>query len=451
LIKVRLIEPSWYKPGGRLKKLKKLLIPSPTLPLLAALVPADIEVGITNELFEQVDFNENVDIVGITCYSAKAIRAYEIADEFRRRGKYVVMGGIHVSMEPQEALAHADTVVIGEAEKTWPDFIRDFKNGSPQKTYCASNLAPLEKLPLPKFSLLNRKNYVFFAGNDSRLKLMPLAALPVQTSRGCPHACDFCSVTLFAGKRYRMRPVKEVVEEIQALKLKTIFFSDDNIFAVPSRARELFEALIPLNIHWTAQATLSIADDRELVRLAAKSGCLMIMAGLESIFDDTLHSVAKYVNQPADFSRQFKVFEEEGISVMALMIFGFDTEAEDAFKKTHDFLNRQRIDYTLWHPLVPFPKTRIYDKMKEAGRLKSLRWWLEKDLVSSFLNPKIRFLHYSDEEFRRQFLRYYRSFYSPVNIFKRLVLPPKKRLLGKLIMNITLASRISAVNSVLEN
>ncbi len=280
---------------------------------------------------------------------------------------------------------------------------------------------------------------------------MPLAILPVQTSRGCPHACDFCSVTMFAGKRYRMRPVKEVVEEIAALKLKTVFFTDDNIFGVPARAKELFEALIPLNIHWVAQATLSIANDRELVKLAARSGCLIVMAGLESISNDTLHSVEKYVNQPADFDRQLKVFAEEGISVLALMIFGFDTETKDTFKKTHDFLNQHKIDYTLWHPLTPFPKTRIYDKMKIAGRLKNERWWLEKNLVSSFLNPKIRFLHYSDEEFRRQFLRYYRSFYSPMNIFKRLVLPPKRRLLGKLIMNITLGRRVSAVNSVLEN
>ncbi|MFH0918303.1 MAG: hypothetical protein V1830_04130, partial [Candidatus Omnitrophota bacterium] len=217
------------------------------------------------------------------------------------------------------------------------------------------------------------------------------------------------------------------------------------------RAKELFKALIPLRIYWTAQGTLNVAQDRELVRLAYQSGCKMFMAGLESISEDCLDSVGKRMNKIPDFKRNLKVFEEEGISVMALMIFGFDVDDQDAFKKTRDFLIANRVDYTLWHPLVPFPKTAVYERMNKSGRLKSQKWWLEKSLASNFWKFKFNYLNYPEEEFFRQFIRYYRSFYSPVNILRRIALPPKKRLLGKLMMNLFFGSRISHGGSILEN
>jgi radical SAM superfamily enzyme YgiQ (UPF0313 family) len=445
-----LIEPSCYKPDGQLKKLKKSLIPSLTLPLLAALLPQEAQVGITNELFEEIDFSEKPDIVGITSYSSRVLRAYEIADEFRRRNTYVVMGGIHVSLESQEALEHADTVIIGEAEETWPAFIQDFINSCPKKIYSASNSASLENLPVPKFSLIDQQRYVSCAGGGIA-KFLPKPTLPVQTSRGCPHACDFCSVTLFAGGRYRMRPISDVVEEIKALKLKGVFFIDDNLFAVPPRAKELFKALIPLNIFWMGQGTLNVARDREMVCLAAKSGCIAVMAGIESISDNSLHLVGKDINKTQDFSGHLKVFDQEGISVLALMILGLEGEEKEIFKKTRDFLIANKVPYSVWHPLVPFPKTAVYERMKKAGRLKTERWWLEKSLASNFLGLKFHQTNHAEADFRREFIHYYRSFYSPANILRRIALPPKKRILGKLIMNLILGSRISPAGSILEN
>ena len=450
MIKVRLIEPSCYKFDGKLKKIKKLLIPSLTFPLLAALLPKEAQAGITNELFEEIDFSEKPDIVGITSYSSRVLRAYEIADEFRRKNTYVVMGGIHVSLEPLEALEHADTVIIGEAEETWPAFIRDFINSCPKKIYSASNSASLANLPVPKFSLVDQQRYISCAGNGIA-KFLPKPTLPVQTSRGCPHACDFCSVTLFAGGRYRMRPISDVVEEIKALRLKGAFFIDDNLFAVPQRAKELFKALIPLNIFWMGQGTLNIARDREMVRLAAKSGCIAIMAGIESISDNSLRSVGKDINKFQDFSSQLKVFDEEGISVSALMILGLDGEGKDIFKKTRDFLIANKVIYSVWHPLTPFPKTAVYERMKKDGRLKQEKWWLEKSLASNFLDLKFHQINHSEADFRRQFIRYYRSFYSLANILRRIAFPPKKRILGKLIMNLILGSRVSPAGSILEN
>jgi radical SAM superfamily enzyme YgiQ (UPF0313 family) len=449
-VKVRLIEPSWYKADGQLKKLKQLLVPSLALPLLAALLPEDVEAGITNEVFEEIDFSEEADIIGITCYSSKALRAYEIADEFRRRGRYVVMGGIHPSLEPEEALEHADTVIIGEAEESWPAFINDFKNSKPRKTYAATNSASLDNLPVPKYSLINHNKYVS-CHRSGIAKFLHMPILPIQTSRGCPHACDFCSVTLFAGGRYRMRPVADVVAEIKALKLRGVFFVDDNIFANPQRAKELFKALIPLRIQWIGQGTLNTARDRELLRLAAKSGCIITMAGIESISDNSLQSVGKHVNKAQDFSRYLKVFREEGISVLAFMIFGLDGEARGVFKKTCDFLIANKLTYTLWHPLMPYPKTALYQRLKKDGRLKNEKWWLDKKLVSEFLNLKFHQTAYPQEAFNSEFIHYYRSFYSPLNILRRNVFPPKKRLLGNLILNLILGSRISKLGSILQN
>ncbi|GAH61991.1 unnamed protein product, partial [marine sediment metagenome] len=214
------------------------------MPFLAALTPRGIDVSIVNELFEDINFEEEVDLVGITSYTTNIHRAYEIADEFRRRNVPVAMGGIHVSMEPEEAKEHADTIIVGEAEETWPQFINDFRNGIRKKVYRAEKRPSLVHLPIPRFSLINKSHYVDYQ------------VIPIQTARGCPYSCDYCSVTKFSGKRYRPRPISDVINEIEILGAKMYFFIDDNIFTSHSRATELLKALIPLKILWFGQATI---------------------------------------------------------------------------------------------------------------------------------------------------------------------------------------------------
>lgn len=220
-MKIKLIEPSRYLANGKLLKAKQLFFSSLTLPLLAALTPKDIDISIVLEQFETIDFEEQIDLVGITSYTSRISRAYEIADEYRKRGVSVVMGGIHVSMEPEEALEHADTVIVGEAEETWKEFIKDFKNGNAQKMYVAKERPSLANLPIPRFSLVEKYESRYVVNQKRGLyHFLPTSALSIQTARGCPHSCDYCSVTMFSGRQYRTRPVPDVISEIRTLGKK---------------------------------------------------------------------------------------------------------------------------------------------------------------------------------------------------------------------------------------
>jgi radical SAM superfamily enzyme YgiQ (UPF0313 family) len=199
-VKIILIEPSRYIADGVLLKVKRLLFPSITLPLLAALTPKDINVSIVMEQFDDINFDEKVDLVGISACTCRVLRGYEIADEFRRRGVPVVMGGIHVSMEPEEAQEHADTVIIGEAEEIWQKFIADFRQGISKKVYTAGDKPSLINLPIPRFSLIEKYKSHYASFNRRILgRFLPLPLFPIQTARECPHNCDFCSVTAFSG------------------------------------------------------------------------------------------------------------------------------------------------------------------------------------------------------------------------------------------------------------
>jgi len=436
-MKIKLIGPTRELENGKLLKSKKLIIPSLTFPLLAALAPSDIDVSIINEVCEDINFEEEVDLVGITSYTINIHRAYEIADEFRRRNVPVVMGGVHVSMEPEEAKEHADTIIVGEAEETWPQFINDFRNGIRKKVYTAEKRPSLANLPIPRFSLINKSHYVDYQ------------VIPIQTARGCPHSCDFCSVTKFLGGRYRTRPISDVVNEIKTLEAKIYFFLDDNIFASRSRARELLEAIIPLRILWFSQATISAAEDRELIELARKSGCIELAVGLESLSRKSLKSVGKTINKIEHYEKNLKAYRKAGIRVAASMIFGFDDEEPGVFKETYDFLMKNRVPCTYWSPLCPYPGTPLYERLKAQSRLKDAKWWLNR-------NRRIYGLEFTgtkmeEEVFSKNLYHYYRRFYSLRSIIKRTLLPPQQRWLPTICLNMAYRKRITRQASVFEH
>lgn len=434
-MKITLIEPSsQYAAGRKVLRHKRAVIPSLTLPYLAALVPAGIEVSITLDLVDEVDFDDKPDIVGITSYSCQIPRAYAIADEFRRRGVYVVMGGIHVSMETEEALRHADTVVVGEADDLWPAFIRDYRNRTPQKIYRSDSRPSLQGLPVPRFDLLDkyRSRYVAL-GSGWLSRMLPLTAYPVQTSRGCPHSCDFCSVTLFSGATYRVRPVEEVVAEVKALGARTYLFVDDNILAHPRHAAALFTALIPLRIRWIGQATVSASKNTELIRLARRSGCVMLAVGVESLSRNALRSVHKTMNVVDDYAANIRAYRKAGILILANMIFGFDGESPAVFGEAVRFLVRNRIAYTLWGIVVPYPGTRLLERYRQEGRLRE-RWWLDPKLAQlwSFrYEPRVA----DEKNFCKELLRYHRFFVSVPMIFLRMLLFPVSQWFNFLLVN----------------
>lgn len=439
-MKIKLIETSSYFENMKLLKSKQLFYPSLTLPLLAALTPPDIEVSIVNELLEDIDFDEKIDLVGISSYTTNVHRAYEIGDEFRRRKVPVVMGGIHVSMEPDEAGEHADTIIIGEAEDTWPQFLSDFRNGTTKKVYEAEKRPSLSNLPIPRFSLIDKSHYVGYQKKGLfRFLLDPV--IPIQTARGCPHSCDFCAVTVFSGARYRPRPIPDVINEIITLRAKLCSFVDDNIFANPSRAKELFRALIPLRIRWYGLGTINAAEDEELIGLARKSGCVGMSIGLESLSSKNLESVGKRTNRVEDYEKNLKVYRKHRISLTVSMIFGFDNDEPGVFKQACNFLVKNRVSLTYWYPLTPLPGTSLYERLKDQGRLKDVKWWLNP-------NRKIYYLRFTGAKmeegvFFKNFYHHYRRFYSLASIIRRTLLPPQPRFLIIIFLNLLYRGRLT--------
>ncbi len=278
-MKLKLIVPV----GVKQKSLARYFsIPPRNLLYVAAVTPKDAEIVLVDEHVGKIDFEEEIDLVGITALTATAPRAYEIGDEFKRRGVKVVLGGIHPSILPEEAIQHADAVVVGEAENLWPQLIEDFKRRELKRFYQSSQKPSLENLPFPRRDLLEGKRY--------------LTKNFIQVTRGCPFDCDFCSVSKFFGKKHRFRPVGDVIKEIESLKGKFTVFADDNIVAQAKHAKELFKALIPYKKRWFSQAALTMNDDDELLRLSAQSGFEGVYIGFESLSDIGLKKFKKYID-----------------------------------------------------------------------------------------------------------------------------------------------------------
>ncbi len=333
-----------------------------TLATVAASFPKDAEIKIINDNLDGVDFDENVDLVGITAITSTAPRAYEIADRFRGKGVPVIIGGIHSSALPKEAALHADAVVIGEAEGVMQELIEDFKNRKLKKFYQSIERPNLINLPFPRRDLLVGNKYY---------REMNM----IQTTRGCPFNCDFCSVTSFFGQTYRQRPIENVIKEIKQLKRTTIkFIVDDNIAGHPAYAKKFFKALIPLNIKWFGQGSIIISRDKELLRLAAKSGCISLYIGLESLSATSLKEVGKGINLLQDYKTAIKIIHDSGIGIIGAFIFGFDSDDLGVFEETVDFIERNQIELASLAILTPLPGTRLYKKMEDQGRIINNDW-----------------------------------------------------------------------------
>lgn len=338
----------------------KPLFPPLSLMTVASLTPEDVEVELIDESVEPIDFDTNADLVGITATTAAANRAYEIADCFRERGKCVVIGGVHATALPEEAANHADAVVVGEAEGKWEAVIEDFRQGRLRKFYTSEDRPNPECIPSPRRDLVDAKDYLF--------------AYTVQTTRGCPFNCSFCSVTSFFGRTYRMRPVQAVVEEIQSLPGNLILIVDDNIMGHPAYAKKLFEALKPLKKQWFGQASLSMLKHPELMTLAAESGCKGLFIGMETLSDDTLKNIGKTINTKTNYKEVVARLHDVGIAVLAAFIFGFDEDDQSVFERTVEFVNRAKIDAAQFSILTPFPGTRIFREFESEGRIIDKNW-----------------------------------------------------------------------------
>jgi radical SAM superfamily enzyme YgiQ (UPF0313 family) len=329
--------------------------------VVAALTPPDVEVSLTDENVAPINFQKEVDLVGITSLTSTSQRAYKIADTFRAMGKKVVLGGIHPSILPEEAGQHADAIVIGEAEGIWPSVIADFTENKLQKIYRQNMRPGLVDLPIPRRALFAKSSYYF--------------TNTLFTTRGCPYSCSFCTVTSFFGHTYRCRPVLEVINEIKTLNRKKLFiFLDDNIVGSPPYAKELFRALIPLKIKWVGQCSVTIAKDDELLKLAVASGCVDLFIGFESLSPSNLTAVGKKINAVDEYEAIIKKLHHAGIGVHGFFIFGLDGDDAGSFQRTVRFAQKARLESAQFDILTPYPGTAIFESLDKEGRILNKDW-----------------------------------------------------------------------------
>ncbi len=398
-MKLLIVAPKW--PEDSLWGQIYFRFPYLALTILAALTGEEWKISIIDENVDAIDFSDLPDLVAISIMTPLAKRGYEIADAFRGKGVSVVLGGIHPTMMKDEAKTHADSVVMGEAEETWPLVLSDFKRGNLQPFYESANFCSLDKLAVPKRNLLNRKGY-FFTNT-------------VQTTRGCPFDCVFCSVTSFYGRTYRVRPVENVISEIGQMEKGFLFFVDDNIVGKPSYAKELFGALIPLKIKWFSQASLSVVKDRELLNLAQRSGCKGLFIGFESLSQENLRAMGKSTNRVSKYKDAIRMLHDHGIGIQGSFIFGMDHDDSSVFSDVIRFIEKTHLEAVLFSVLTPFPGTRIYETLQRENRIIDTDW--EKyDMNHVVFRPK----KMTPEELQEGFNWAYRRLYGHRSILTRL-------------------------------
>lgn len=299
--------------------------------------------------------------MAVETFSAK--RAYTIADSLRRQGILVIMGGFHPTLLPDEALGHADSVVIGEAENVWENVISDLRSRTLQKIYKQEHPVSLKGLWFDR-SIFKGKKY--------------LSILPVQFSRGCRFACDFCSIHAFYGSSVRRRPISEVIGEIK--DAKTVFIIDDNILSDREDAKELFRSLVALKIRWGCQISIDVVDDEEMLSLMAESGCVAVLIGFESLNPNNLQQMNKGVNLGRiDYKSAIARIKRHGIMIYGTFVFGYDHDMVTSVEKTCEFAMEQRLFLANFNPLMPMPGTGLYERLAEEGRLMYDKWWLAGD------------------------------------------------------------------------
>ncbi|WP_447985316.1 B12-binding domain-containing radical SAM protein [Nitrospira sp. Nam74] len=421
--------------------------PKLSLPVIAAYTPADWHVVLLDEAVQDIDFDQPCDLVGLSIMTCYAPRAYEIAAEFRKRGKTVVLGGVHPTYCPDEALRYSDAIVCGEAEDLWPQVVADFLAGSMKRMYKMEQFPALDHYISPRVDLLSPDAYMTRQCSF--------------TTRGCHFDCEFCSVSPFNGKTTRRRPVPEVVKELTHVKQwicselvdrmsndtlwqafltglrirlgiedGTIFaFVDDLHNSNRTYCKELWAALKPLNIKWGCQSTLFLGDDEEMVKLAAESGCVSVFVGMESLDEDCLEETNKPFNRVQKFSDEIKMFHDNGIMVNPGIVFGFDNDDESVFERAVNFLTKNQVELAYFNVLTPLPGTALFERYNSTGRIFD-RDWAKYDGKHVVFYPS----RMTPEQLQEGFYWANHQFYSLPSIFHRLR-STKQRLVARWEMN----------------
>ena len=332
-----------------------------TLTTLASLVPPELnaEVVLMDEGIDDIDSDAQADLVGISAITGTAPRSYELAAHFRKRGIKVVIGGVHATLVPDEVMQHADATVVGYAEETWPQLLRDFANGQLKRRYDQSPHLKLENLPIPRREMLPAKYYI--------------TPHTIEATRGCIHKCEFCVVPSAWGRPLQ-KPVGDVIADIRQMQPKKLIFLDLNLISDTDYAKELFRALIPLRIRWGGLATTMIAWDEELLDLAAASGCGGLLLGFESLSDGALAESRKQFNARLEYRTVIERLHARKIAIQGCFVFGFDDDDQGVFERTAEFAIDTHIDLPRFAIMTPFPGTPLYARLAAEGRILTTDW-----------------------------------------------------------------------------
>jgi radical SAM superfamily enzyme YgiQ (UPF0313 family) len=383
------------------RKLRKGIgYPGLGLATVAALTPLDITVRIIDESVEEIPFAAKPDLVGISVQAPTAPYAYRLADRFRAEGRTVVLGGIHASLNSEESASHADAVVIGEAELTWPQLLRDFQQGQLKKVYRAAGLADLDSSPRIPRQLLSLKNY-----------RMPWV---VQASKGCPYGCEFCSLHCYVGRVPRYRRVESVRQEIEDIPAGRILFADDNLYADRNYALQLMTALLPLQKKWAAEASWHIAYDEEVLSLAKQSGCVGMFIGFDSINRQyKMEKVPDSDDVEGIYIRAIRNIQRHGIAVVAAFVFGLDQDDTTVFEKSLQVALKGGANLVNFSVLVPYPGTPIFHRLKAEGRIIEWDW-------TKYISPNVCFepKRMTPAQLKAGILTVQKKFYSYSNILR---------------------------------
>jgi len=400
-MKILFLSPGW--PKGRLWGELGFKFPTLSLATLAAVTPPAWDVAFHDDAIRPTSFDTDADLIALTAMTAQATRAYQLADGFRSRGKTVVMGGFHASNLPDEALLHVDSVVVGEGELAWPRLLSDFAEKRLQKTYRADGLIDTALIPPARRDIYKGSGH-FFTNT-------------IQTTRGCPFDCEFCSVTAFYGRRYRKRPIPQVLAELEELRRVNsfVFFVDDNIVADRRYSLELFAGMQGMGLKWLSHAPIDFAEDPELLQAAGRSGCVGMFVGFESLNQESLAAMGKVTNRAASYLEYAALFRDHGIGILGSFVMGCDGDTPQVFEQTLRFCEDARLEAAIFPILTPYPGTAVRRRLEAEGRIFNNNWQ-DYDMEHVLFQPK----GMSVQELQEGYDRICRDFYSLGSIWRRI-------------------------------
>ncbi len=373
-------------------RIKHFMVPPHSLQLISALTPPEHQVNIVDEYHHRADPELQADLIGIGVWTASAKRAYELADHYRKRGIPVVLGGPHITVCPQEAMEHADAVVVGEAESVWGQVVQDAETHKLQPVYYGKAL-PLDRTPFPDWSAIRSDDYIIQSS--------------VSTSRGCVRRCDFCYESCRPKPNFRQRPLAHVLKELDERPFPVIALIDNDLMSNKRYAKELLQALIHRKCYWLGMTSINTADDEELLDLMAESGCRTLFVGFESVVPESLQEVHKGCNRVDNYLRNIQRIHDRGIMVNGSFVFGFDHDDEDVFDRTVNFGIEAQLETATFTILTPYPGTTLHQRLEKEGRICD-HAWSHYDTTRVVFTPA----RMSLETLEAGYFRAYKKFYA---------------------------------------